>query len=60
MLKCHDRGQKTICIFSGSLIHFVETKTEWEQYLTYGLGRMCKILTTQIVPLALLPAITMC
>ena len=58
MLKCHDRFQKTICIFSGSLIHFVETKTEWEQYLTYGLGRMCKILTTQIVPLALLPAIT--
>lgn len=52
MLKCHDRGQKTICIFSGSLIYFVETKTEWDQYLTYGLGCMCKILTTQIVPLA--------
>ena len=53
MFKSHDRGKKTICIFSGSLIYFLETKTEWDQCLTYGLGRMCKILTTQIVQLAL-------
>ena len=58
MFKSHDCGQKTICIFSGSLIYFFETRTEWDQYLTYGLGRMCKVQTTQIVPLALLPAIT--